>query len=298
MSEDIKNESVESNESSHDDGQEINPLTDVQAQDTGFSLIGDGNPDATGKPVLVDGEKPEDLPDDLWDEEAKTFNIENLYKSYKNESNKAKGLRDKLAKGQGTPPKKPEDYRMDNDGDSDNVFEDGNPIVEKMKEICFENKVSKEVYNNIMSNLGSYIKENQDSFSKGEHLSEEQKSVIVEEEYRKIGKNAPAVIRAVTEWTQQLYNQGIFSEDELNVIQEIGNNGDAVRVLNKLRVQAGGKQDIPIQTGIDDSLPSDAEIAEIIGSQGYQSGDASVHAKVEDLLRRRTASGRPERLQF
>lgn len=277
---------------------ENNLTEEANDNNESFSLLDDENPDASSKP-FEPGVKPEGLPDELWDEENQTFKGEDLFTRWQQAEDRAKGLRAKLSRGEGKPPKSTEGYTLDMTDEEQellaNVIQDDDPVIHKLKEVCLENKVSNQVYQSIVKDVGAFLGQHAQEIASGEHLSEEQRAELRQAEYKKIGPNAPAVVRAVTGWGRELYNQGVISEDDMKTVMSIGSSGEGVRFLNIMRQMTGG-DDIPVSSTLNDGLPSDAEIFDMMKSQKYMDGDAETHARVDDLLNKRIQAGRPERL--
>lgn len=289
-------ENIQNNEESLE--QDVNE-EENESNNEEFSLLDEENPD-TKEVEMEEGVKPEDLPDELWDEENGTIKTNELYNSWKKAEDRVKGLRTKLARGEGNPPKSVEEYKLEfSDEDNEvlsSVITEGDPLLEKLKEVCFNNKISNIGYQSIVKDMGLFLSEKASDVAEGKHLTEEQREELTRQEYKKIGDNAPAVIRAVTEWGRGLNAQGVLSEDDIKTLTKFGATGDGVRVLNIIR-QLTGDKEIPMQAQVGDGLPSDAEIYNMIGSKKYQDGDAAYIAKVDALLQKRVEAGRPERLQ-
>lgn len=234
--------------------------------------------------------KPDFLPDDLWDADQGDVKKEELLKAYEQEAKRAKGLRDKLAKGENKAPVSADGYQV--------TFEEGTQIDPEdkalaiAKEAALKAGLSNEQLNTFV-NL--YVKETGGVFLPPTEPTEEELKAYREAEYAKIGENAPAIVRGVASWKKGLLDSGVISEEEEHVIDAFGSTAEGVRVLNKFRVLMG-ESDIPAKTQFDDGLPSDKEIFEAIGKPEYAT-DAAYRAKVDNWLKERVRMGRPERLQ-
>lgn len=254
------------------------------SEDKDFTLLSDEKTTENGRP---DG-----LDDDLWDVENNTFNAQALYNRLQHSENRVKGLRQKLSKGEGAAPKTIDGYTLELSENDGFEVDSEDPVINKVREICFENKLSNEVYQNIIKGMGKFLSETDAE----PQLSDEEIESIRQEEFKKLGPNAPKVVRAVSEWARSLKSQGHFSEDDMKAIESMGATGEGVRVLNIFRQLVGGNN-IPMDSMIDDGLPSDQEIFQMMKSDSYRKGDVEAHRKINDILDRRIKAGRPATLQ-
>lgn len=273
---------------------------DDGGEGTGESLLdGEDGEGAEGDPVDFSKGKPEGFPDEAWDEKEKKPKSDVLFKKWQEAETRAKGLRDKLAKGEGKPPKDAKEYSFKPSEKSAKLFGDGDaskdPLVQAVGPIAKKYNLTKEQYTGFMGEISDKIAEMVEAKSGEEvaELTEEQKTEIRTREYAKIGTNAKQIIKAVESFGRELKNSGQFSEDDLKAFKSMAMTGDQVRVLNKLRAIAGGGNNINMDIS-DDGLPSDNEIAELqakVKSQADQD-------KIDQLFEKRRRAGRPERLQI
>ncbi len=244
-------------------------------------------PDSTEPAPAV---KPDFLPDDLWDAQTGDVKKEELLKAYEQEAKRAKGLRDKLAKGENKAPAHADDYQVTFE-EMDVDPEDKALLI--AKEAALKAGLSNEQLNTFV-NL--YLKETGGISLPQTEPTEEEIKAYRDAEYAKIGENAPAIIRGVASWKKGLLDSGVISEDEEKVIDAFGSTAEGVRVLNKFRVLMG-ESDIPAQTQFNDGLPSDKEIFDAIGKPEYAT-DSAYRDKVDGWFKAREKAGRPVRLQI
>lgn len=237
--------------------------------------------------------KPEGFPDDLWDAEANTPKVDMLYQRMQEAENRAKGLRDKLAKGAGKAPKDAAEYEFFVPDDLKDFIPDNDPVLEKARAVAFKSGMPKELAEAFIGEMIAEIGQMR-SEAGPQEPTEEEKAEYRKAEFAKIGANAQQVVRAVAAWGNELYQTGQFSESELQAFKDMAFTGEAVKVMNKLRALAGGGKTIPT-TPTDDGLPSDSEIVDML-SKAYKAGDITEIGKVEKLLDKRREAGRPERL--
>lgn len=285
--------------------------TTASADDIDVSLTADDNPDTAPKsPYEPGGERPDWLDKTLWDDEAKDIRKDAVLEALEQEKARAKGLRDKLAKGAGKAPESPDAYKAELDEDLAKIAPDNDPLVQEFRKTSHELNLTNEQFDGIMKMVTGFIGKSQgqtleDALS---NLSEEERAeyekkqqAAIEEykkqEYAKIGPNAPRIARAINEWGRQLEAQGHFSEEERKVFNSFGHDANSIKVLNKLRTMMGSGGEIPLDVVDSDSVPSDTEIHRTINSEKYMSGDPETLKKVEGWLNERERLGRPARLQ-
>lgn len=252
------------------------------------------------KPLAFEkGVKPEGIPDDAWDETTGEVKVEALFQAYQNEAKRAKGLRDKLAKGGDKAPKDPSEYKLEFAEEIKAVIPDNDPLVEAGRKIAQKNGLSQEQFQGFMSEMAGEVAKLRSQIEQPEAPSEAEIQEYREAEFKKLGANGKAVARAVSEWARQMKDTGAISEADHKLMQSFATSADAIRLLNTLRSMTtqNSNTNIPLDSTIDDGLPSDHEIYAMIGSKKYQDGDPVTLRKVEDLLAKREAAGRPARLQ-
>lgn len=268
---------------------------------SGDSLLDgvDGDEGGESQPVDFSKGKPEGFPDDAWDAKENKPKSDVLYKKWQEAEARAKGLRDKLAKGDTKAPKDAKEYTFKPTEKGMKAFKDGDPskdpVVAAVAPIAKKYGLSKEQYSGFMADMTDVLVDlaAKQAEAAPAELSDEEKAEIKRSEHAKIGTNAVQVIKAVETWARELKNTGQFSEKDLATFKSMAMNGDQVRVLNKLRAIAGGGNNLPMDFS-DDGLPSDDEIADLqskVKSQADQD-------KVDALYEKRRRAGRPDKLQI
>ncbi len=235
-------------------------------------------------------EKPEFLPADCWDDETKQVKTDVLLQAFEQETKRVNGLRTKLAKGGDKAPETPDAYNFELDEGVQ--IQDGDAMLDAFKKVAHQAGLSNERANTI---LNEFIKAT-GGFAVNTEPTKEEIEMAKAEEMEKLGDNAAQVVRAVNSWGKEMIAQGIWSEDDLIAIEEVATTANVVIALNKLRSVMGGS-DIPTTDAINDGLPSDKEIFQIMQSKKYQDGDEATVRKVDNYLSLRQKAGRPIYLQ-
>lgn len=110
----------------------------------------------------------------------------------------------------------------------------------------------------------------------------EQAEISYKEEYEKLGPNADATIKGMTQWAQSLVNKGVWGQDDFDEFKIMGGTAQGLKALQKIRSYYGDKQ-IPIDVGPVDGAPSKDELQSMISKPEYQT-DPAYRAKVEKLF--------------
>lgn len=271
---------------------------DADNQDTGgdgLSLL-----DEAGTETKA-GERPEFLPETAWDAEKKTVKADVLLTEFEKAQKIAKDLRTKLGRGEQKPPAKAEDYKLpqfteEADKPLAEILKADDPLVKGLMGVAHEAGMSQVQFESFMAKAARLVNDAAAN-NKGDDSepTEEEKAEHRKTEMAKLGPNGPRIATAVKGFLEQ--HKGVFSEDDVKEIRAVASTAQGLRVLDKLRLLAGG-ENIAVGDGLHvDGLPSDAEIHQVIGSAAYRNGDVATHKKVSTWLEQRKQAGRPDRLQ-
>jgi hypothetical protein len=220
------------------------------------SLLGDASlaaPVATTEgqePVIVT--RPDNIPESFWDAEKNALKTDDLLKSYDDAEKRAKGLRDKLAKGWQNVPDDATKYAFELPDTFKETLADGElneEMVDFAKAAAFESGLSQEQFNNFMGRIIPQLHEYGISLDNREPTPEEveaQQKEIAEAkkvEFQKLGDGADRIIANVRANLQTIKSQNIFTESELDLIQNgLGSSADGVLVLDKMFTKMFGQK--------------------------------------------------------
>lgn len=110
----------------------------------------------------------------------------------------------------------------------------------------------------------------------------EQAEISYQEEYKKLGNNADAVIKSMTDWASSLVRKGVWGQDDFEEFKIMGGTAQGLRALQKIRSYYGD-QAIPVSVAQPEGLPSKDELQAMVGKPEYNT-DPSYRAKVEKLF--------------
>ena len=106
--------------------------------------------------------------------------------------------------------------------------------------------------------------------------------ISYDEELKKLGPNADATIKSMTEWAQGLVRKGVWGEDDFEEFKIMGGTAQGLRALQKVR-SFYGDQPIPVDVGPAEGLPSKDELTAMVGKPEYAT-DPTYRNKVEKLF--------------
>lgn len=202
--------------------------------------------------------RPDWYPEKFWDSEEGP-DLENLVKSY-NE------LQKKFSQGK---HKAPEEY----DGgifQNANIPEDDELYV-TYKDWAKEHGITQAAFDQLAE---KYIE------MAGGQV--EQEELSYQEEYKKLGPNADATIKSMTDWAQSLVRKGVWGENDFEEFKIMGGTADGMRALQKIRAYYGD-QTVPVDVSTIEEGPSREELTAMVGRPEYNT-DPAYRAKVERMF--------------
>jgi hypothetical protein len=110
-------------------------------------------------------------------------------------------------------------------------------------------------------------------------LEAEQTKISFEEEYKKLGNNADAIIKEATNFGHNMIRKGVWSEDDFEEYKLMCGTAEGIRTMQKLRSFLGDKP-IPVDVAPVSGLPSKDELMAMVAKPEYQT-DPVFRMKVE-----------------
>lgn len=175
-------------------------------------------------------------------------------------------LQKKFSQGKHKAPEKYDDtvFKDAGIGDDDELFS-------TYRDWAKENGISQSAFEDLAT-----------KFISMSQLEAEQGQVSFEEEYKKLGNNADATIKSMTDWAQGLVRKGVWSEADFEEFKIMGGTAQGIRALQKVRSYYGDKP-IPVDVGPIDGAPSKEELMAMVGKPEYNT-DPAYRAKVEKMF--------------
>jgi len=211
--------------------------------------------DAVASEEASEAERPEWLPE--------KFNSgEDLAKAY------AEVVK-KFSQGKHKVPEQYDDTVLKNAG----IPED-DELANFVKSWAKENGVNQSAFEDLAS-----------KFLSMSQLEAEQAQVSFEEEYKKLGPNADAIIKSMTDWASGMVRKGVWSEEDFEEFKFSAGTAQGLRAWQKTRSYYGDKP-IPVDVGPVDGLPSKEELMAMVAKPEYQT-DPAFRMKVEKWFEQR-----------
>jgi hypothetical protein len=211
-----------------------------------------------GEDEELEFSRPDWYPDKFWSDDDGP-DLENLVKSY-NE------LQKKFSQGK---HKAPEAY-------DDSLFKDANipdddPLLSTYRDWAKDNGISQSAFDELAN-----------SFIAMAQQEEESAEISFKEEHAKLGPNADATIKSMTDWAQGLVRKGVWSEGDFEEFKIMGGTAQGLKALQKVRSYYGDRP-IPVDMTPVDGAPSKEELNAMVGKPEYQT-DPAFRAKVEKMF--------------
>lgn len=270
------------NESTNDQAQAPanRSLLEMGEQSNDNSTANDGDENTFSNKTVA--ERPEGLPEDLWDYDNATFQGDKLYDAYQAEAKKALGLRQKLSEGLPKPPEKPDDYVIEIPQEVSEYIKEDDATLAVVRQAAHSTGLSGE---QLQTFVGLYLKGlaegnlvNAEQGMSEEDIAQRDAEYITQEK-AKLGANADQVIDSLRTWGVGLQNNGVLSEEDRQTLLHMGNSAAEVRVLSKLRALTG-EPTMPVRASDATGMPSPEELQSLVNKPEYKT-DPSFRADVE-----------------
>ncbi len=233
------------------------------------------------KAIDFNNGKPEGFPDDLWDKEANAPKVNDLYSKYQEAEQRAKGLREKLSKGQQNAPKDPKEYEVKLNEEVAKVIKTDDPLFEEAKKVAHKYGLSKDAYAGFMAEMAEFVAKTAQPANTDPEAEKAAIEAHKAEQLAKLGETGPQIVRAVAGWGSELASDGHFTEADHKAFKEMAFSAESVRVLNILRSMIGGGRDIPMAPAADG--PSVAELeAQLVAAANAK--DEATYNRIEAQL--------------
>lgn len=220
--------------------------------------------------------RPENVPEEFWNNELGTYNADKLWESYQKTDKIAKDLRVKLSKGEQNVPEKPENYKINLAPEIAELVPENDKGLELAKQIAHKAGLSQDKFDSFVGEFLAKAKE-------GGLLEPAAPQVDIEAvraaELSKLGKDGELEIKANEDWVSAQFRQGIFSKDDVAAIAGMVQTAEQVRTFTKIREMLG-EQRIPTSTAISNGAPSKVEIQSWVNDPRYDT-DPAYRAEVE-----------------
>jgi hypothetical protein len=253
--------------------------------------------DEKEKPKEIEVEKPEGIPEELWDTKTGQLVTDKTIAELTKQTKMASDFRKKISKGlKADLPEKADDYVFEFDKELSDLKigedEKGKKILNGLKNVAFKSGIGQ---SQLKDFVNGYFKMLIDTGVVEKPLSEAEAKLanqkFIAEQKTKLGDNAERIITGTVQWIEQGKNQGFFSETEKDTLIKFADAGaENILILDKLRKMTG-EPEIPITNTKIEGLPSDSEIKRKHDNNEY------TEEEFDKIMAMRIKAGRPKYLQ-
>ena len=203
-------------------------------------------------------ERPEWLPEKFWNKDD-GIDVKSLSSSYQS-----------LEKKLGSQNKAPKEYDVSLLKD----IPEEDPLKKQYIKWADDNKIRQEAFNEL---AGSFLEMNKSA--------QEQDTINIETERKKLGPNADQLINGSVEWAQSLVKKGVWGNDDFEEYKVFAGTAEGLNALNKLRRYYEGPI-IPTAPPDVEGMPSEEELQSMVADPKYKT-DPGFRKKVENLFDQR-----------
>ena len=196
--------------------------------------------------------KPDEVPEQFWDENKSAVDIDALTKSYNN-------LREKMSQGKHKPPK---DGKYNTDFikkiDEDNFDEiTKDEMTQDFFDIAKEENMSQEVVERLFN-----------FYMKQQGVLEKEIEYKRSDEIKKLGRNADGIIQNMDNWLNAFHKSNTITTEEREAIANASTNAMFISALNKIR-KSYGEKTIPSLTVVEGNKIGMDDVKEMMKDERY-----------------------------
>jgi len=218
--------------------------------------------------------RPEGFPEEFWDATANAPVVDRLFNSYQQEKKRAEGLRVKLSKGEfeGKAPADISEYTFAMpEGAPEGVIPNDDPLLLAAKEAAKNAGLPKETFAKF---IGPVVAKLMEAKSLADTPpSEEEIAMARDAEIQKLGPSGAKIVDAVGSFISELESGGTFSSEEASAARAMVTSAAAARVMNKLRMMNGGRDQVPVDMPVD-MRASKSDIEQKLGKAMLDNNEA------------------------
>ena len=205
-------------------------------------------------------ERPDNIPEKFWDKEKGEPRLNDAFKSISE-------LEKKLSQGKHKAPEEYDYEILDKNG-----WTKDDPVVGKFTEWSKQNNISQDNFNELVTQVIEIAGQ-----------GEEQEKINSEEELKKLGNNGKAVIKQNLDWIEGKVNQGVFTKEEAEIMDNWGNTAQGIKLISKIKNLSGDLSPIPLVDDVEAKESEDdfkARMDSLMSDERY-GADEDYRRKVE-----------------
>lgn len=229
--------------------------------------------------------KPDGFPDDFWDAEKKAPAVDKLFNSYTQEKKRAEGLRVKLSKGEyeGKAPENVAEYTLSLSDELRPLVPNDDPLLQVAREAAKAKGMPKEMFDSTFTPIIAKLAELKSAAEKPPSPEEIEAERLAKIE--KLGPGGDKVVSALGAFIDQLHKGGTFSQAEAIAAKNMVFDADSARVMNKLRMMAGGRDQVPVEMTVETNSASRSDV-ETKMAKAMLAGNEAEYTKYSGMLAR------------
>lgn len=213
-------------------------------------------------------EKPEGIPDSLWDAEKMDFKKDELVKAYQTEAKKALDLRAIVSKGLGKPAESIEEYQVEFDDKLKQYVSDDDQGLAAARKAAFEAGLPKETFDKFVKGYLGELAANNLLQPIAPRLTPEEQEILQkaeddkfrEEQMALLGESGQRELELIKTEIGALYKKGSLTKEDIEAFQEAAYDAKGVRFMAKLIQRYKGAQIIPTQHAVETGLMTKEEV--------------------------------------
>jgi hypothetical protein len=249
---------------------EVDTLLDTNVEEGADDNKGGEGSSSSGKPNF--------LPDDYWDADAGAAKVEDIWNAFQKESERSKGLRQKLSQGspgKGEVPDSPDGYEFTpSEALAELKIAPGDDGMKLARTAAHKHGISKEAFNGFVNEfLQGVVSSGALPKEMTEEEQKEQFRQTYEEEVGKLGRDGEKIISGISEWGKKQIGDGVFSKEDFESFSRLVYDAGSARIVQKL-ISLTGTAQLPHAPALNSSGMSKEELDARIADPRYESDKA------------------------
>lgn len=196
-------------------------------------------------------ERPDFWPENFWKKDENMPDLEGIAKSWKD-------LRKKISQNAPADGK----YNLKAFGDQG----ENHPMAESLTKFAADHGLSQAAFDDLVGNLKS---------------ADVVEAVDSDEELKKLGPNATAIVNGMVDWARGLVNKGVWAPEDFEEFKVMGGTAQGLRALMKIREAYEGR--IPVESIPVEGAVSKDDLYAMVADPKYQT-DPAYRKKVEKMF--------------
>ncbi len=214
-------------------------------------------------------DRPEGLPDELWDGELNDVNKTALLERYQKDQKQILDQRKIISKGTGKPPERVDEYQVEFDEDVSEFVKDDDKGLAVAKAAALEAGMPKDMFDKFAKNyMGTLLKEGLISKDNLPMTDEEIKAdddAFFEEQLKILGDEGKRTKDRVTQRVATLYEKGSLNKEDIEAFKNAAFDAKGVLFMDKWIALHGNEKMIPTDHVLDEGMATKEQLDSMAG---------------------------------